>query len=111
MGCSVTGLSALLSACCGLFFISLTQIGHFVAFHQAMNYRAEILAIKEAARLHTGSEPCRGLPHDVVFCSVVGNAVTLEIEGGMEVFGREFSLKSRANVANQWVEFTSLDLP
>ena len=107
----MTGVAAILSACCGLLLVSLTQFGHFVAFHQALSNRAEVLAISEAAHLHTGKKPCRGLPQDVVSCSVVGNTVSLDITGEIELFGRRFSLRSRAIVANQWVEFTSPDLP
>jgi hypothetical protein len=107
----MTGVTALLSACCGLLLISITQIGHFVAFHQALNYRAELLAVNEAAGIHTGITPCRGLDPDVVACSVIGNAVSLEIEGEFELFRRRFTLTSRAIVANQWVEFTAADLP
>lgn len=107
----MTIFSALVASTLVTLVLLFSQFGHFIAFHSALHQRAEALAKIEAARLHKGEVACLSLPVDVSRCWVEGNIATVEVRGEIQLFGRQFSLKNRASVGNQWVEFTDSSLP
>jgi len=102
----VTGFAALMTSCLGVMLLGFVQIGHLIAFHNNLHRQAETIAVKAAAQLHKGENACTPMLDIVLSCKVEGNVAHIEVTDGIFLLGRLFTLKNRASVANQWVEFT-----
>lgn len=102
---------SLITASLALLLVGFAQFGQVVALHQSLHHRAESLAVIEATNLHKGEPACIQVPVDVVDCRVENNIVSVEVQGVVSALGRPFTLKNRASVGNQWVEFLDPSLP
>jgi hypothetical protein len=102
----MTGFAALVTSSLALILLGFTQVGQLIAFHQSLQFRAETLAVRAAAQLHKGEDACTQMPDFVLSCAVDGNVAYVVVGDQIQLFGRQFTLKYQASVANQWAEFT-----
>ena len=102
----MTGFAALMTSSLALILLGFAQVGQLIAFHQSLQFRAETLAVRAAAQLHKGEDACAQMPDFVLSCWVEGNVAHVEVSDQIHLLGRQFTLKNRASVANQWAEFT-----